>query len=170
MYVAPIWAPVKLTAKGKDRLDTVQDLGNHLRSCIFNNIKAEKEGSLTPLKNRRKNYPQLNSQITYEACLITTFPDELSKRAAKIPSLKNRQPWNKTRKSEKGIHLQHESLDIPKENLYTLCIFSSRQTKVNLNLLRPCTKKEPASVNEEKGDQTIEEFTTHTQNLAIAYL
>ncbi|GFT27051.1 hypothetical protein TNCV_4675761 [Trichonephila clavipes] len=34
------------------------------------------------------------------------------------------------------------------------------RTKVNLNLLQPCTKKEPASIIKEKGDYTIEELNT----------
>ncbi|GFV76363.1 hypothetical protein TNCV_4545871 [Trichonephila clavipes] len=41
--------------------------------------------------------------------------------------------------------------------------------KMNLNLVRPCTNKEPSFVIKEKGDHSIEELTTQTQNLAIVY-
>ncbi|GFS53952.1 hypothetical protein TNCV_3761721 [Trichonephila clavipes] len=91
---------------------------------------------------------------------------ELSKRRAINPGLKDFQPHNKIWRSE-VINLQQESLDIPKALLHTLNLHP--QKKINLNLARPWTEKEPSSVIKEKGDYTIEELTSQTQNLAIVY-
>lgn len=65
------------------------------------------------------------------------------------------------------INLRHEDLTYVQEP--SLPINPPPKATINLDLLRPCKKSEPAAAIKEKGLHTIYELSNPTQNLAIAF-
>ncbi|XP_055928755.1 uncharacterized protein LOC129959884 [Argiope bruennichi] len=88
--------------------------------------------------------------------------DSVQHRASKIIIGKSRLQRSSTlqfdRDIRKAIHLDHSSLDITQEPL-----FPSKpplNTKINTNLLEPCSKKEPTQVLLQKGEDTVRSLSS----------
>lgn len=166
-YAAPIWAPASSSSKGK--IDTVQYRASKIiigAVSSTNNCKAESECGLTPLENRRKL-----ATIKFTNKIRSVTDSHISNKTFKAWNGKTRLKRSSTLQFDKQtrmeINLQHEDLTYVQEPSFP--ISPSPKVTINLNLLQPCTKKEPAAVIKEKGLHTIRELSKSTQNMAIAF-
>ena len=131
-----------------------------------NNYKAESECGLTPLESRRKL-----ATIKFTNKIRSVTDHHISNKTFKAWNGKTRLKRSSTLQFDKEIrmeiNLQHEDLTYVQET--SIPINPPSKATINLNLLRPCTKNEPAAVIKEKGLHTICELSNSTQNLAIAF-
>lgn len=166
-YAAPIWAPASSSSKNK--VDNVQYRASKIiigAVSSTNNIKAESECGLTSLESRRK---LATIKFTNKIRSLTDL--HVSNKTFKAWNGKTRLKRSSTLQFDKEIRmeidLQHENLTYVQEPVFHNS--PSPMTTINLSLLQPCTKKEPAAEIKEKGLRTIRELSNSAQNLTIAY-
>ncbi|GFX01383.1 reverse transcriptase domain-containing protein [Trichonephila clavipes] len=164
-YAAPIWAPASVSSEQK--LDSIQ----HRASKIIigavsstNNEKAEREWGLPPLECRRNL-----ATVKFTNKLRCYKEDHISTRVF------NEWPYTKRLKRSSTLQLDEDiriqiNLEHSILNFIQKPPFPRRppkETKITLNLMRPCSKKEDARILKQKGLETIEKISQ--ENFAVAF-
>ncbi|GFS54406.1 RNase H domain-containing protein [Trichonephila clavipes] len=164
-YAALIWAPASVSSKQK--LDSIQ----HRASKIIigavsstNNEKAERECGLPPLECRRNL-----ATVKFTNKLRCYKEDHISPRVFKEWTYTKRLKRSSTLQLNEDIRIQinleHSILNFMQEPPFPR--MPPKETKITLNLLRPCSKKEDARILKQKGLETIEKISQ--ENFAVAY-
>ncbi|GFV93548.1 RNase H domain-containing protein [Trichonephila clavipes] len=164
-YAAPIWAPASVSSKQK--LESIQ----HRASKIIigavsstKNEKAEREWGLPPLECRRNL-----ATVKFTNKLRCYKEDHISTRVF------NEWPYTKRLKRSSTLQLD-EDIRIQINLEYSILNFMQeppfpkkppKETKITLNLLRPCSKKEDARILKQKGFETIEKISQ--ENFVVVY-
>ncbi|GFV55592.1 reverse transcriptase domain-containing protein [Trichonephila clavipes] len=164
-FAAPIWAPASVSSKQK--LDSIQ----HCASKIIigavsstSNEKAEREWGLPSLECRRNL-----ATVKFTNKLRCYKEDHISTRVF------NEWPYTKKLKRSSTLQLDEDiiiqiNLDRSILNFMQESPFPRRppkETKITLNLIRPCSKKEDARILKQKNLETIEKISQ--ENFAVAY-
>ncbi|GFX86669.1 RNase H domain-containing protein [Trichonephila clavipes] len=164
-YAAPIWAPASVSSKQK--LDSI----HHRASKIIigavsstNNEKAEREWGLPPLECRRSL-----ATVKFTNKLRCYKEDHISTRVFNEWTYTKRLKRSSTLQLDEDIRIQtnleHSILNFMHEPPFPRR--PPKETKITLNLLRPCSKKNDARILKQKGPETIEEISQ--VNFAVAY-
>ncbi|GFX52346.1 RNase H domain-containing protein [Trichonephila clavipes] len=164
-YATPIWTPASIPVKRK--LDSVR---HRAAKIIFgavsstNNEKAEQECSLPPLESRCNL-----ATIKFTKKLYSYDLDHISRRVfdkwKHSTRLKRSSTLQLDSEIRKVLNLEHSSLEFLQEPLIPKN--PPKNTCFELELLRPCSKKEDPVTLRQKGLETIEIFSQ--DNFAIAY-
>ncbi|GFW21614.1 probable RNA-directed DNA polymerase from transposon BS [Trichonephila clavipes] len=161
----PIWTPAFISVKRK--LDSVQ----HRAAKIIigavsstNNEKAEQECGLPPLESRRNL-----ATIQFTNKLRSYDLDHISRRVfdkwKHSTRLKRSSTLLLDSEIRKELNLEHSSLEFLQEPLIPKN--PPKNTCFELELLRPCSKKEDPATLRQKGLETMEILSQ--DNFAIAY-
>ncbi|GFW78048.1 probable RNA-directed DNA polymerase from transposon BS [Trichonephila clavipes] len=153
-YATPIWTPASISVRRK--LDSVQ----HRAAKIIigavsstNNEKAEQECVLPPLESRRNlatvKFP--NKLRSYDLDHISRRVFDKWKHSTRLKKSSTLQLNSEIRKE---VNLEHSSLEFLQEPL--IPENPPKNTCFELELLRPCSKKEDPATLRQKGLATIE--------------
>ncbi|GFW17135.1 reverse transcriptase domain-containing protein [Trichonephila clavipes] len=161
-YAAPIWAPASVSSKQK--LDSIQ----HRASKIIigavsstNNEKTERECGLPPLECRRNL-----ATVKFTNKLRCYKENHISTRVFNEWSYTKRLKRSSTLQLDEDIRIQI-NLEHYILNFMNFPRRPPKETKITLNLMRPCSKKEDARILKQKGLETIEKISQ--ENFAVAY-
>ncbi|GFW39387.1 ribonuclease H [Trichonephila clavipes] len=119
-------------------------------------------GSL--LSSIGETLPLLRSPTNYDVTRRITSPPEYSMSGHIRRDLKDHQRYNLNEDIRIRINLEHSILNFMQEPPFPR---RPPKTKITLNLLRPCSRKEDARILKQKGLETIEKISQ--ENFAIAY-
>ncbi|GFS57444.1 RNase H domain-containing protein [Trichonephila clavipes] len=162
-YATPIWTPASISVKRK--LDSVQ----HRAAKIIigavsstNNEKAEQECGLPPIESRRNltTIKFTNKLRSYDLDHISRRVFDKWKHSTRLKRSSTLQLDSELRK----LNLEHSSLEFLQEPLIPKN--PPKNTCFELELLRPCSKKEDPATLRQKGLETIEILSQ--DNFAIA--
>ncbi|GFV44015.1 RNase H domain-containing protein [Trichonephila clavipes] len=164
-YAAPIWAPASVSSKQK--LDSIQHRASKIAIGAVsstNNEKAERECGLPPLDCKRNL-----STVKFTKKLRCYKEDHISTRVFNEWTYTKRLKRSSTLQLDEGIRIQinleHSILNFMQEPPFPRR--PPKETKITLNLLRPCSKKEDTRILKQKGLETIEKISQ--ENFAVAY-
>ncbi|GFW54181.1 probable RNA-directed DNA polymerase from transposon BS [Trichonephila clavipes] len=164
-YATPIWTPASISVKQK--LDFVQHRAAKIIIGVVsstNNEQAEQECGLPPLESRR-NLPTIkftNKLRSFDLNHISRRVFDKWKHSARLKRSSTLQLDSEIRKE---LNLEHSSLEFLQEPLIPKN--PPKNTCFELELLRPCSKKEDPATLRQKGLETIEILSQ--DNFAIAY-
>ncbi|GFX29185.1 RNase H domain-containing protein [Trichonephila clavipes] len=164
-YATPIWTTASISVKRKR--DSVQ----HRAAKIIigavsstNNGKAEQECALPPLE-RRRNLATIkftNKLRSFDLNHISRRVFDKWKHSTRLKRSSTLQLDSEIRKE---LNLEHSSLEFLREPLIPKN--PPKNTCFELELLRPCSKKEDPATLRQKGLETIEILSQ--DNIAITY-
>ncbi|GFW53976.1 metal-response element-binding transcription factor 2 [Trichonephila clavipes] len=171
-YAAPIWAPA--SSSSKEKIDTFQYRTSKIiigAISSTNNLSVEIECGLTPLESSRKLATvkftnKIRSNSEEHISNVTFWAWTNRERLKRSPTLQ----YNKDIRN--NISLNHTCLDIIEEPYFAVKPPST--IKINIDLLKPCSKKEPQEIIKRKGMDTVMahsvEYSALTQNTVFSGL